>query len=127
MNKLLSPLVLIIMSALLDSIAAFIVKNEFNKLGAMDHSSIGTMVSYMISFFKSPILILGIVAFVSAPGLWFLALNKIDLSIGYPVLVGFHLIFVFIFGTFFLNEGITFNKIVGCFFVFLSIYFFYKK
>ncbi|MFN7294730.1 MAG: hypothetical protein ACK5T9_00555, partial [Bacteroidota bacterium] len=79
MNKLLSPLVLIIMSALLDSIAAFIVKNEFNKLGAMDHSSIGTMVSYLISFFKSPILILGIIAFVSAPGLWFLALNKIDL------------------------------------------------
>jgi multidrug transporter EmrE-like cation transporter len=127
MNKLLSPLVLIIMSALLDSIAAFIVKNEFNKLGPMDHSSIGTMVSYLISFFKSPILILGIIAFVSAPGLWFLALNKIDLSIGYPVLVGFHLIFVFIFGTFLLNEGITFNKIVGCFFVFLSIYFFYKK
>lgn len=127
MNKLLSPMVLIIMSALLDSIAAFIVKNEFNKLGPMDHSSIGTMVSYLISFFKSPILILGIIAFVSAPGLWFLALNKIDLSIGYPVLVGFHLIFVFIFGTFLLNEGITFNKIVGCFFVFLSIYFFYKK
>ena len=99
MNKLLSPMVLFIMSALLDSIAAFIVKNEFNKLGPMDHSSIGTMVSYLISFFKSPILILGIIAFVSAPGLWFLALNKIDLSIGYPVLVGFHLIFVFIFGS----------------------------
>jgi len=117
---------LIILSALLDSYAAFIVKTQFNKLGKLDFSSFQTFFSYMLSFIKSPILITGIIAFVCAPGLWFLALNKMDLTVGYPLLVGFHLIFVLFFGIFFLNEQITGNKIIAMCLIFLSLYFLYK-
>jgi multidrug transporter EmrE-like cation transporter len=67
------------------------------------------------------------VAFIAAPALWFIALNRLDLSIGYPILVGFHLLFVLIFGTWFLHETMTLNKMIGTVFVFLSLYFFYKN
>ncbi len=118
---------LIILSALLDSYAAYIVKTKFNQMGHIDFSSFSAFFNYMWTFIKSPILLSALVAFVSAPGLWFLALNRIDLSIGYPILVVFHLFFVLVFGVFLLDEGFTMNKAIGTLFIFVSLYFFYKK
>ena len=118
---------LIVLSALLDSYAAYIVKTKFNQMGHIDFSSVSAFLTYMWTFIKSPILLSALVAFVSAPGLWFLALNKIDLSIGYPILVVFHLFFVLVFGVFLLDEGFTTNKAIGTLFIFVSLYFFYKK
>lgn len=118
---------LIFFSALFDSYAAFIVKTKFNELGHLDFSSARGFFSYIFNLLKSPLLLSAVVAFVAAPGLWFLALNRLDLSIGYPILVGFHLLFVLIFGVFLLNEGITVNKMIGTGLVVASLYFFYKN
>jgi multidrug transporter EmrE-like cation transporter len=118
---------LIFFSALFDSYAAFIVKTKFNELGHFDFSSFKAFFGYIFNLLKSPLLLSAVVAFVAAPGLWFLALNRLDLSIGYPILVGFHLLFVLVFGVFLLNESMSVNKIIGTIFVFLSIYFFYKS
>ena len=118
---------LIIVSALADSYAAFIVKMQFNKLGKMDFSSFGGFLNYLGNFFKSPLLITAVIAFVLAPGLWFIALNKIQLSIGYPMLVGFHLLFILVFGLFFLGEGMTINKAIGCILILVSLYFFTRE
>jgi multidrug transporter EmrE-like cation transporter len=90
---------LIVLSALFDSYAAFVVKTKFNELGHIDFSSFSTFWDYMMQFIRNPKLLLAIIAFVAAPGLWFMALNRMDLSIGYPILVGFHLLFVLLFGT----------------------------
>ena len=127
MKDALPVLSLIALSAVLDSYAAFVVKLKFNELGKIDFSSFAGFFGYMANFFKSPLLLSGIVAFVCAPGIWFLVLNKIELSIGYPILVGFHLVFVLVFGVIFLDEGFTFNKLMGTLLIFLSLYFFYKK
>jgi multidrug transporter EmrE-like cation transporter len=118
---------LIFLSALFDSYAAFIVKTKFNEMGHIDFSSFRGFFNYMWAFVKSPLLLSAIVAFVCAPGLWFMALNRVDLSIGYPILVGFHLVFVLAFGVFALNEGMSWNKLIGVLLVGLSLYFFYKK
>ena len=118
---------LFFLSALFDSYAAFIVKTKFNEMGEIDFSSFRGFFNYMWTFVKSPLLLSAIVAFVCAPGLWFMALNRIDLSIGYPILVGFHLVFVLLFGVFALNEGMSWNKLIGVLLVGLSLYFFYKK
>jgi multidrug transporter EmrE-like cation transporter len=117
---------LIFLSALFDSYAAFIVKTRFNELGHFDLSSFRAFWSYMVNLFRSPLLVSAVVAFVAAPGLWFLALNRMDLSVGYPLLVGFHLLFVFIFGIFFLNESVNVSKLIGSTLVVASLYFFYK-
>jgi multidrug transporter EmrE-like cation transporter len=118
---------LIFLSALFDSYAAFIVKTQFIKLGKIDFSSFKSVLKYLYVFFQNPILFTAIITFFAAPALWFIALNRIDLSVGYPVLVGFHLVFVLIFGIVFLSEGMTVNKAIGCFLILLSLYFFYKK
>lgn len=118
---------LIIFSALLDSYAAFIVKTKFNELGPFEFNSVSSFFNVVMQFLKSPLMLSGIVAFACAPALWFLALNKVDLSIGYPVLVGFHLIFILFFGVALLNEAMTLNKAIGCGLILLSFFFFYKK
>lgn len=118
---------LIFFSALLDSYAAYVVKYKFNELGEIDFSSFASFFNYVKEFFKSPLLISGIVAFACAPGMWFIALNKIDLSIGYPVLVCFHLVFVLISGIILLGEEMNLNKIIGSILILASLYFFYKQ
>lgn len=118
---------LVFLSALFDSYAAFIVKTQFNKLGKINFSSINAIVDYMWVFIKNPILLTAIATFVAAPAMWFIALNRLDLSVAYPVLVGFHLIFVLFFGVFFIGEGMSINKLIGCLLVLLSLYFFYKN
>ncbi|MBI4550390.1 MAG: hypothetical protein HY714_05645 [Candidatus Omnitrophica bacterium] len=118
---------LIFLSALFDSYAAFIVKTKFNELGPLPYNSLSQCASYLFHFIRSPLLLTAALAFVAAPVLWFLALNRMDLSIGYPVLVGFHLVFVLIFGLFFLRESLSMYKVIGVallgsslFFLFLS-------
>jgi len=113
---------LVFLSALADSFAAFIVKRRFNELGALDVSSIRVIVTYLIEFLKSPVVILGVIAYFSAPALWFVALNRLNLSVAYPVLVGFHVLFVFILAVLFLGEGITTRKIIATLLVLLAVY-----
>ena len=117
----------VFLAALCDSYAAFIVKTQFNKVGKIDFSSFKSVLKYLYVFFQNPILFTALITFFAAPALWFIALNRIDLSVAYPVLVGFHLVFVLIFGIFLLGEGVTINKAIGCALVLLSLYFFYKK
>ena len=118
---------LVVFSALLDSYAAYIVKTQFNKLGKFDFSNLKSIWDYMLHFLQQPILLTAVVAFVAAPGFWFIALNRLDLSVAYPVLVGFHLIFVLGFGVTLLNEGMSVDKIIGCCLVLISLYFFNKN
>ena len=118
---------LVFLSALFDSYAAFIVKTQFNKLGKMDFSSFKSIFEYLLTFFHNPILLSAVVAFVAAPGMWFIALNRLNLSVAYPVLVGFHLIFVLIFGVIFLKEDMTTSKAIGTSLILIGMLFFYKK
>ena len=117
---------LVISAALFDSYAAFIVKTRFNELGVMSFSSLQSILAYLSKFIHSPLMLTAVIAFVLAPGLWFLALNRIDLSVGYPILVGFHLMFISIFGVFFLGEGFSTNKGIGVTLVLASLYFLHK-
>lgn len=118
---------LVFLSALFDSYAAFIVKTQFNKLGKINFSNLNEIIDYMWVFIKNPILLTAIATFVAAPAMWFIALNRLDLSVAYPVLVGFHLVFVLVFGVFFIGETMSINKAIGCLLVLLSLYFFYKN
>ena len=127
MKEFLSSWGLVFLSALFDSYAAFIVKRQFNTLGKIDFSSFNSFFEYILLFFKNPLLITALITFLCAPGLWFIALNKLDLSIAYPVLVVFHLIFILLAGILLLGEGLSLNKAIGCSLILISLYFFYKN
>jgi multidrug transporter EmrE-like cation transporter len=115
---------LVTLSALFDSYAAYVVKGKFNELGRIDLSSWDTAGRYLLTFAKSPLLATAAVTFVLAPVLWFLALNRLDLSRAYPVLVGMHLVFVLILGVALLDEPMTLKKAIGTLLVLASLVFF---
>lgn len=117
---------LVFAAALCDSYAAFVVKMKFNELGKMDLSSWSSFFTYMLTFVKSPLLLTAITTFVAAPGLWFLALNRLELSSAYPVLVGLHLLFVLVFGVGLLGEQISTPKMIGTALIFVAMYLFYR-
>ena len=119
----LSSWLLIILSALFDSYAAFIVKLKFNALGPLPYHSLPAFTAYLMKFFKDPLLVTALFTFVTAPGLWFLALNRVNLSVGYPTLVAFHLIFILFFGLGFLGETLTVHRAIGIALIALSLYF----
>lgn len=118
---------LIFLAALFDTYAALIVKMRFKELGVINFGSLQSIISYILKMISSPLLFSAIFAYVLAPVLWFFALNRIDLSVGYPVLVIFHLVFITLFAFLFLKEGMTIYKIIGLVLFILSLYFFYKQ
>jgi len=126
MKEFMSTWGLVLLSAFFDSYAAFIVKSRFNELGKMSFDSFSSVFGYLSKFIYDPFLFSAMVAFVLAPGFWFIALNRLDLSVAYPILVGIHLLLVFILGVWFLGESITLNKIIGTILILSSTYFFFK-
>ena len=125
--KFLSTWGLVILSAFLDSYAAFIIKGRFNQVGEIDFSSIKSFLNYMFEFIKNPWLFSALVTFVAAPAVWFVALNKLDITAAYPISIACHFFFIFFFGTFFLGEEINLMKIIGTALIAASFFFFSYK
>lgn len=118
--------VLVLLASLCETYAALTAKLRFNEVGDIDFNSLALFTEYVGVFFQSPLLLTGLIAFFLAPVAWFLALNRIELSIGYPVLVILHLVFGGIFAVSFLGEAFNLSKLIGFAFVLLSLYFFRK-
>lgn len=115
--------VLMILSALLDTYAAYVFKKMLNKSRSSEHRSIRGALEFVVSIIRKPFLLSGFIAYVLAPAAWFFALNGIELSVGYPLLVAFHLVFVLLFAIILLNEKLNRNRLIACSCIFLSVCF----
>jgi multidrug transporter EmrE-like cation transporter len=124
MSRFLSSWGLVVLSAICDSYAAYVVKHKFNAQGEMDWSSFAAIRAYLWHFVQSPLLLTAIVTFVAAPALWFFALNRLDLSVAYPVLVALHLVLVMLTGALLLGEDVNRFKIMGTILLLGSLVFF---
>ena len=120
------PWFLIFLAALFDSYASYVVKYKFNEMGEIKVNSLHSIIAYLRPLLQSPFFLSGVLLFILAPVLWFFALNKIELSLGYPVLVSFHLIFVYLISFLLLNESINLYKVFGAILLLFSIFLFYK-
>jgi hypothetical protein len=74
------PWVLIILSALFDAYASYVVKYKFNELGEIKLNSFSSFFIYAKVLIQSPFFLSAVVVFILAPFLWFIALNKNRLS-----------------------------------------------
>ena len=113
MMRLWSSWGLVVLSAICDSYAAYVVKHKFNMQGDMDWTSFAAVRAYLWEFIQSPLLLTAIVTFSAAPALWLFALNRLDLSAAYPVLVALHLVFVMLTGALLLGEDVNAFKVAG--------------
>jgi hypothetical protein len=73
---------LIFLSPFFDSYSVFIDKVKFNKLNLIQYRFWGQFGAYFLNFLKPPLLMTAVAAFVAAPALWFLALNRFHLAFG---------------------------------------------
>ena len=115
--------ILIIVSALLDTYAAYVFKKMLKKNRSSEHHSINNILDFFVTTIRNPFLLSGLIAYALAPTAWFFALNGIELSVGYPLLVAFHLVFVLLFAIILLNEKLNRNRLIGCACIFLSVCF----
>lgn len=118
---------LIILSAFLDSFAAYMVKARFGQIESINFSSSKLFLKWLLNFIDSPMMILALVGFIIAPGLWFLALNRIQLSVGYLFLVAFHVVFVLILSIGYLGEPLTIRKVGAAILLLGSIVLIYDR
>lgn len=117
---------LILTSAFLDSYLSYVIKDIFNDRGQIDFSSLLAIVNYLEGMLHSPLLLTGVIAFILSPIFWLMALKKTELSVAYPLSVACHLIFVFGFGYFFLNEVISLQQILGGSLLMTGIFYLYR-
>jgi multidrug transporter EmrE-like cation transporter len=118
---------LIILSAFLDSFAAYMVKARFGQIESINFSSGKLFLKWLLNFIDSPMMILALVGFIIAPGLWFLALNRIQLSVGYLFLVAFHVVFILILSIGYLGEPLTIRKVGAALLLLGSIVLIYDR
>lgn len=62
----------------------------------------------------------GLTAYVTSAAVWLIVLSKLDVSKAYPF-VGLGFILTMLFAYFFLNEPLTYLKIIGTIFIFVGI------
>ena len=109
-----------------DTFAVTIIKIRLMETGMLDHFAIHEILEFGLIFLSSPLTVIAIIAFFLGPFCWFLALNRIHLSIGYPLLVIMHFLFIIIFSTIFLDEKIDQKKFIAMICIVISLFFFFR-
>ena len=117
--------ILIGVATTLDSFTAYAVKSRFNTLGKFQIFPLPDFFSYLLTFFKSFKTQLAVVAFVTSPILYFVALNNLDLSIAAPVSYGLHLLFIMGISYSLLQEELSMYLVAGAIFLFTGLLIFY--
>ena len=112
----------LIIAALLDSFTLYAVKWRSNIVGQFEPAGFPEMKNYFLHFMNHPMLYAGMVTFVIGLFLGYIAVTRIDVTISYPASVGLHIIIVFLFGTFLLDESVTAFKMLGVFMIMTGIW-----
>lgn len=98
---------LILGYVVLNSSGALVIKQKINEMGEVRLSSFWFFINYFIELLKSPVVIIGLLFIFLAAFSWMTALSRLDISIAYPVAVGFNFLVVVGFGIlFFENRSI---------------------
>jgi len=113
--------ILVLCSACFDSFAAIVVKRQLNLVPAPQWTSLRSVFEFGLRMISSLELVIGLILFVSAPAMWFLALQRLPLTTAYPVLVAIHLLLVLVGGWYVLSEQVSVAKAVSCVLLIASI------
>ncbi len=123
---LFSPWMLVVYAAAADCYAAYIIKLKFNELGELKFTSFEVVLRYITTLLKSGLFLSGLLAYIMAPFLSFVALNRLELSVYYPVPIIFHLVFVVVLAMT-LGESLSVYRSIGLLLIIISLFFLYKS
>ena len=103
-------LLLVLLSVVLVDIAQILLKYGMTQIGSLDFSS--GIFSVFVHIFSNVYVILGVLLFVSSSVGWLVALSKMPLSLGYPILsIGY--VIVSVLSWIFFGESLSFLRIIG--------------
>ena len=97
------------------------IKSKMNEVGKIELQSFRKILEYCLVFLKSPVVVISIILFFSAPFLFAVALSRLPISIAYPVQVGLNFLLVLVLSFFFLSESMTVIKLVGIFLIMVGV------
>lgn len=112
----------LILAAFLDSFTLFAVKWRSNMIGQFEPGGFSDMKNYMLTFFNHPMLWVGILTFAIGLVLGYIAVTRMDVTVSYPASVGLHIIIIFLFGVFLLNESVSAFKMLAVFMIMIGIW-----
>ena len=104
-----------------NSLGAFLIKSEVQKLGAWNFTSLKSVVSFFLVFFSSWITWLALFSIGTATMAWIIALTHLEISKAYPVAIGTNLVVLLGISLFKFQEPLTFIKALGTFLIFAGI------
>ncbi len=103
-------LLLVLVSVLLVDIGQLFLKYGMNQVGSLDFSA--GYVTPFVGIFSNIFVLIGVVLFVSSSFGWLLALSKVPLSYGYPI-VSLGYVLVSVLSWIFFDESLSLLRIVG--------------
>lgn len=117
---------LLMVSAIIETLAITIIKVRFNSIGEIDFSTFPLFADYLRRFFQWLPAGIAIGTLMVSPLLPFIALSRLQLNIAYPVLAALHLFFVEIYSHLLLHEPAGIKKALGLCCILVSLFFFYS-
>ena len=111
----------LLLSVCFNALGAIVIKSKMNEVGKIELQSFRKILEYCLVFLKSPMVVISIILFFSAPFLFAVALSRLPISIAYPVQVGLNFLLVLVLSFFFLSESMTVIKLVGIFLIMVGV------
>lgn len=111
-------LLLIIISALINTTAQLLLKAGADRLKSIPWHGLNSLVPNLIS---NPYLMLGGVCYVSSVGIWIIVLSRVPVSFAYPM-VSLAYVSTALAAAFIFNEYLSFTRIAGILVIILGVY-----
>lgn len=111
---------LIILTALLNTVAQLVLKMGMEKIGVFNFS-LNNIIPIGIKIIFSPFVIIGILIYVMSLILWLLVLSRVPVNIAYPM-GSFAYIFNAIGAYYLLGEHLSTVQIAGIFIIITGVY-----
>lgn len=127
MNQFFLTWGLVIIAALMDVAGILVIKLRLNVLGPIKFDSVNGTFVYCLKIISTPLTFLAAVIIALSPVIYAFALSRMNLSIAYPLIIGFSAIFLLILSYMILNESITLNNILGMLLILFGISLIYIK
>lgn len=112
---------MLLASVCFNALGAIVIKSKMNEVGKIELQSFRETLDYGLVFLKSPVVVISLILFFSAPFLFAVALSRLPLSIAYPVQVGLNFLLVLLLSFFFLSESMTAVKLGGIFLIMVGV------
>jgi len=118
---------LVVLAALMDVAGIIVIKLRLNFLGPVKYDSFFNVITYCLKIISTPASFIAAIVIFISPVIYAFALSRMNLSIAYPLIIGFSAIFLLILSYIILNESITLNNFIGILLILFGIFLVYLK